>query len=374
MQSLVLLIWLGLCAAQDARQRRIANLLTLGVGALALVYLLYCGTTWMGAAAEQGGWACLVALAFTLAEVDEIIEDLLSAFALSLPVVLIVAALGGWWTSGRTLGGFRDLTVAAEGIRADQLHQRIPVPAAKDEIQRLAVVLNAMLGRLQTSFEQSKRFAADASHELRTPLTIIGGEIARLLRTPNLPPEAESLAVSAQEEIGRLERISEQMLLLAKFDAGTANLPQVDLDLSALLLEACDDAELLAEASKLNIKTEIPPGVFIRGDVTHLRRLFLNLLDNAVRYNQPAGVIRCILNAVDSNVVIAIGNTGAEIPPAARENLFQRFFRSDAARARGGHGLGLNLCREIVRAHGGSIELAPAEQNWTEFRVTLPLR
>ena len=313
-----------------------------------------------------------VVLAYSLEEVDEIVRDLKIACALSLPVVLLLAALGGWWISGRALTGLRELTASAESIRADQLHRRIQEPRAKDEIHRLVDVLNSMLGRLETSFRQSKRFAADASHELRTPLTIIGGEITRLLRIPDLPSEAEALALSAQEEIGRLQRITEQMLLLAQFDAGTANVPHVEIALSELLRDACEDAELLAAARDLTIDTDIAPGVAVNGDPNHLRRLFLNLLDNAVRYNQPAGKIRCTLRTNESTVVISVGNAGPGIPIEARRNLFQRFYRSDTARTRGGHGLGLSLCREIVRAHRGEIELEPSQPGWTEFVVRLP--
>lgn len=316
-----------------------------------------------------------IVLAYSLEEVEEIIGDLLLAFGLSAPVVLVLSAVGGWWISGRALRDLRHLTAAAEDIRADQLHRRIPRSEAKDEMQRLADVLNSMLGRLETSFEQSRRFAADASHELRTPLTIIGGEISRLLRTPGLPPAAEVLALSCQEEIGRIQRITEQMLLLAQFDAGTANVPHVQVSLSDVLREACEDAELLASAGELTITFTIPGGVTLLGDPTHLRRLFLNLLDNAIRYNRPGGVVTCGLSVNGSKILISVGNSGAGIPPEVRPNLFQRFFRSDAARTRGGHGLGLSLCREIVRSHGGTIELAePDRAGWTAFLVTLSIQ
>lgn len=316
-----------------------------------------------------------LALAYSLEEVRDIFQDLLIAYALSLPVVLVLAALGGWWVSGRALSPLRDFTATAEDIRADQLHRRIPAPPAQDEIRRLAEVLNAMLTRLEKSFAQSQRFAADASHELRTPLTIIGGEIGLLLRTPNLPREAEEMALSVQEEVSRLQRITEQMLLLARFDAGTVTTAHADVDLSQLVQLACEDAELLASsAGSVTVTSEIGPDIHVRGDETHLRRLVLNLLDNAIRYNEEAGRVSCTLTTHSEFVVLTVGNTGPAIPAEARPNLFQRFYRTDAARTRGGHGLGLSLCREIAHAHQGEIELSmPGKPGWTEFAVRLPV-
>ena len=342
--------------------------------------LAHSGTDTMRAAG--GGWRMralplgdrVVVIAHSLEEVNMIVQDLLLAYALSLPLVLLLAAVGGWWVAGRALAGLREFTVAAETIGAGQLHRRLPVPPVNDEIRRLAEVLNAMLARLQTSFEQSQRFAADASHELRTPLTIIAGEVERLLRAPELPRSAEDKLLSLQEEINRLQRIAEQMLLLAKFDAGTTGAAHAELDLSELVHAACEDAELLAPAHELSIASDIAPAIRVQGDRLHLRQLVLNLLDNATRYNERHGKVHCTLKATGGVVHLRVGNTGPGIPAAARGQLFQRFFRTDAARSRGGHGLGLSLCREIARSHGGEIELAPASAPaWTDFVVTLPL-
>lgn len=312
-------------------------------------------------------------LAHTLAETKEIIRDLLVAYGMLAPVVLIVAAVGGWWVAGRSLAPLRALTTAAENIRANHLDRRVPVSAANDEIRRLADVLNAMLGRLEESFQQAQRFAADASHELRTPLTIMHGEIERLLRTPNLVLAQEETLLSLQEEISRLDRITEHLLLLARFDAGQAPVARNRVDLSALARAACEDAELLADARDVELETAISPGLVVTGDDGHLRRVMLSLLDNATRYNLPGGKVRCALRASAAGVELRVRNTGPGIPEAARPYLFQRFFRVDPARARGGHGLGLSLSREIARAHGGRIELnAAVEPGWTEFVMVLP--
>lgn len=315
-----------------------------------------------------------VALAYQLKEVLEVVDSLLISYALSLPVVLVVAALGGWWVAGRALEPLRGLTAAAESIKVDALDRRVPVTSPEDEIQRLATVLNAMLARVERGYRQAQRFAADASHELRTPLTIMHGEIERLLRTPELPSATEGKLLSLQEEIARLDRITQQLLLLARLDSGDFPLARSPFDFSDMVRAACEDAELLAAGKEITVTTEIAAGVILSGDAANLRRVVLTLLDNATRYNEPKGQVRCILTAQASEKVeLRVGNTGPGIPPDSRRQLFQRFFRADPARQRGGHGLGLSLAQEIVRAHGGQVYCnAEAATGWTEFVVILP--
>ena len=329
------------------------------------------GESWRVTALRTG--QTTVVLAHTLSEVNEIMRDLLFGYAVLFPVVLIVSALGGWWAATRALAPLRALTVAAENIRADHLDRRVPVYPANDEIRRLTEVLNAMLARLEQSFRQAQRFAADASHELRTPLTIMHGEIERLVRTPGIDPGHEEKQLSLQEEIGRLDRITEHLLLLARFDAGQVALARERVDLSALVQTACEDAEMLADARDVELSTSIAADVCVGGDQAHLRRLVLTLLDNATLYNTAGGKVHCALDRKNGRVELRVRNTGPGIPAAMRPRVFQRFFRVDPARGRGGHGLGLSLSREIAHAHGGEIELgAGAEDGWTEFVVTLP--
>ncbi|MEO5960819.1 MAG: ATP-binding protein [Opitutaceae bacterium] len=330
--------------------------------------------------AQGGAWrletlhenGTTIVVAYSLEEVQEIVDHLLIAYGLSLPVVLLIAAFGGWWVSGRALAPLRTFTAAAESIGAAQLDRRVPVPAAEDEIRRLAQVLNAMLGRLGQSFEQARRFAADASHELRTPLTIMSGEIERLLRTPGLNSGHEQKLLSLQEEIGRLDRITDHLLLLARFDAGSVAVRRERIDFTALVREVCEDAELLADARGIELHYAAEPGLAVVGDDAHLRRAMLSLLDNATRYNEPGGQVRLTLQKCGDTVELRVRNTGPGIPAGKRAQLFQRFFRVDAARSRGGHGLGLSLSREIARAHGGELALdVNAGSGWTEFVLTL---
>ncbi|WP_414659977.1 ATP-binding protein [Horticoccus sp. 23ND18S-11] len=369
--------WLAIAIFDDARVMRRSDKLPEAVARAALRYSGVhtqqdaAGEPWRIVTVNRPGKA--VVIAHTLSEVNEIIRDLFTGYALSLPIVLLVAAGGGWWMSGRALAPLRALTAAAEGVQASQLDRRVPVGAADDELRRLAHVFNAMLARLQTSFQQAQRFAADASHELRTPLTIMHGEIERLLRARGLERGPEEKLLSLQEEIGRLDRITEHLLLLAKFDAGNPSMTLRPIDAGVLVRAVCEDAEILAEAHQVSLETDIAAGVWILADDAQLRRALLTLLDNAARYNLSGGRVRCLLARRGPVAELRISNTGAGIPVEGRPHLFQRFFRGDPARSRGGHGLGLSLCREIVHAHRGEIELAAASPaGWTEFVVTLP--
>lgn len=312
---------------------------------------------------------------YDLEEVHEIIHDLIVAYAFSLPVVVIIAAFGGFWVSRRALMPVHDLTLAAESVQAGSLDRRVPVPAANDEIQRLSVVFNAMLERLEKSFEQAQRFAADASHELRTPLTVIRGELEELIRADYDPRAHQLKLVSMQEEIDRLQRITENLLLLARLDARQTVLPSQTISLGSLVSDVMEDAELLAAAKGVSMEKGDFAEVDVAADPTHLWRALLNLFDNAVKFNFPDGRVTCRITVQDGNALCEVGNTGEGIPESLRGRLFQRFFRADASRGKiSGHGLGLSLSREIVRAYGGELQLVDRGQpGWTHFVLSLPI-
>jgi len=236
-------------------------------------------------------------------------------------------------------------------------------------------VLNGMFDRLQRSFEQATRFTADASHELRTPLTIMRGQLEDALRSGPNTAEQERLLFDLLEETSALQKTAENLLLLTRFDAGKNPLQRRPLDWSALVAEAGEDAELLAAPRHLKIETEIAAGVRVLGDATLLRRVLLNLIDNAVKYNRADGRVRLTLGLANGLATVTVANTGPGISPERRPALFERFYRpeSDRNRDTGGSGLGLSLCREIVTAHEGTIALGLTATDWTEFVVRLPV-
>lgn len=316
-----------------------------------------------------------IVLGYDMIKVHGVLQDLVIAYALSLPLVVVVVAIGGWWATGRALAPFRKLAHTFEGIQSENLAQRVVEHPAKDEIQRLASSFNALLGRLEKSFIQTRRFAADASHELRTPLTIMRSEVEQILGQPDLPPGPQAALVSLQDEIARLDRITEQLLQLARFDAGQIVLNKTALHYSRLLEEACEDAELLASAARVTLDFDVEPDLRVVGDAHHLRRLFLNLLDNACKHNQPGGQVRCWLKQDNGYARLRVANTGPGIPAEVRRRVFERFFRADPSRPNTrGHGLGLALSWEIVELQGGQLTLAEASApGWTEFEVRFPL-
>ncbi len=330
---------------------------------------------------EHGGWRVrsfivanrTVVVSYDLEEVHDMVLELLMAYALALPLAGLVAGLGGWWVAGRALKPIRNLTSAADQIRADNLSARVPVPAARDDVAHLAEVLNAMLGRLERSFRQAERFASDASHELRTPLTIMRGVIEAMLRDEQYSPNAERRLVSLQEETDRLERITGNLLLLARFDAGESRAAHDPVDFSNLVGEACDDFVAMASAREVTLEATIAPQIVVQGDNDLLRRLILNLLDNATKFNVAGGRVRCSVTSSDREARLVVANTGPGIPAEMRPRVFERFFRADLARERAGHGLGLALSREIVRSHGGDLQLSSESVNgWTEFVASIP--
>jgi len=313
-------------------------------------------------------------IAYDLYDVSDRISDLIFSCFLALPFASAVAALGAWIMAGRALAPVRAATETAASIKAGALNMRLPAATAADEIGRLTSVLNEMLERLEQSFHQAGRFAADASHELRTPLTIMSGEIDVLLARKKLDAETAVGLVSLQEEIARLNRITEHLMLLARFDAGNEMEIRESLNLSDLVTEACDDAEFLTSAHRLRLETSIAPNIKVIGDPSQLRRVLLNLLDNACKFNIPGGYIRCLLLTNEEQALLTVSNTGEGIRPELRPRIFERFFRADKARVKAGHGLGLSLCREIMRAHTGEIKLKEdTGDGLTAFVVMLPL-
>jgi heavy metal sensor kinase len=306
-------------------------------------------------------------------ETGELIFDLTSAYAAALSVAVLVAALGVWWITRKALQPLQQVAAAAEQIDAKALSRRLPEPQARDEVGRLVQVLNRSFDRLERRFEQATRFSSDASHELKTPLTIMRGEIEAALKAEQDNPEIQSLLESLLAETQRLCDIVEKLLLLSRADAGTLTLTKEILDFSAICHELVEDAEILAKPKRITTEFDISPGVEVLGDESYLRRVLLNLLDNAIKYNVEGGSLSISLTKSDALAVLRIANLGPGIPKEHETRVFERFYRADPSRSSStsGSGLGLSMCREIVAAHGGQMWLDQPGSGWTAFIVTL---
>ncbi len=315
-----------------------------------------------------------VRLAADSGPVEQILSTLWATCFMALPVVLLSMWLGAWWLSKRVMRPVEELAEAASEIDARTSDRQLPVTGTSDEIGHLTDVLNDMFGRIRESFAQARRFSADASHELKTPLTIIRGEVEAALRADNLTPQTEKTMLDLLEETGRLINIVEGLLLLSQADAGKLQFDLRPVSLTTLLSEIVEDIEILASPREIEVETDFQQNVLVEGSAQFLRQVALNLFDNAIKYNVDRGHIRAVLSIHNGLAVFYIMNTGPSIAEEDRVRIFDRFHRGDRSRDRttGGQGLGLSICREIIRSHGGDITLEPAAPGWTKFQLTLP--
>jgi signal transduction histidine kinase len=267
----------------------------------------------------------------------------------------------------------RVIASTAEQVTARGLDQRIPLSNEDPEISRVIVILNHMMDRLEKSFQQATRFSADASHELRTPLAIMQGELENALQEALPGSKEQQVFSNLLEESHRLKTITSGLLLLARADAGQLKPALERVDLASMLEAILEDARVLAEETQLEFDVKITPGIVVQADPALLRTALLNLLGNAVKYNEPGGKVLANLELRENRVLLTIGNSGPGIPEADKDRIFTRFHRVDTARQRqvDGIGLGLSLAREIVMAHGGELELQESRPGWTSFQTRL---
>jgi heavy metal sensor kinase len=296
-----------------------------------------------------------------------------------IPVVIAIACIGGAWLSGRALKPVNDITAAAHTISIENLAERLPVPPTGDELARLTEVLNTMFARLESAVKTLSQFAADASHELRTPLAVIRTTAELALRRARTP---ESYRESLQEvaaEAERMTRLVEELLILARSDAATAEMPLAAVDLREVLTEVCDEMRSLAEMRQIRIEAAFGAShagavAMVAGNRPALHRLFLVLLDNALKFSRPGGEVILKVESSDSRVAVSIQDFGVGISENDLPNIFQRFYRADGARTGGGHGLGLSLAKSIARVHGASIEVHSTEGVGSRFEVSFVAR
>ena len=284
-----------------------------------------------------------------------------------------LAGIGAWWTSRRAMRPLDRIVATAQHLTASELDRRIPSGPRDDrEFAQLIDVLNGMMDRLQTSFEQAARFTADASHELKTPLAVMQVTLHDALRRSTAGTGAHDELESLARECARLKGITHSLLLLSQADAGKLPLTRERYDLSRDLARLVEDADALCEQAGLRCEHEVAPGVHIDADRALMRHVFQNLLSNAVKYNRPDGLVKIALTAGDGHVEFTIANTGPGIPAEAQPRLFERFFRADAARTSEGAGLGLNIAYELARANGAELRLLESTDDQTRFEVQMP--
>ena len=302
------------------------------------------------------------------------LTQLRHAYLLALVATLAVACVAAWYLAERALRPVTTLTDAAQRVTARGLSQRIPAMARDREFNRLIVVFNEMLDRLESSFQQATRFSADASHELKSPLARLQAELEQALESASDGSPEQAVYGSLLEEISRLKAIVQKLLLLSLADAGRLRLHLEPIDLGAMVENVVEDCR--AQAPELTIRVDCQPGLTVQADPELLEQALQNLASNAIKYSGEGGTIEFQSHGDATEAEIRVTNTGPGIPEAHQPRLFERFYRGDPARSTRieGVGLGLSLSREILRAHGGELLLESSAPGRTVFvaRLRLP--
>lgn len=325
---------------------------------------------------RQGKAFAVLQAGTSFAEMQALLDSLTMLSLVLVPAALLLAGVGGLFLTNRALRPVRALAHAADNLHADDLSQRLPVVGA-DEFAHLAETMNGMLGRLETAFtqltnsiEHERRFTADASHELRTPLTAIKANTSLALRTERTPAEYCATLRAVDQAADVMHQLVQDLLLLARSDSGQLAVQCQPVDPRKLLEHAV--AALPSAPIPVQIAAESDTAIW--GDPTHLQRLMVNLLENAVRHTPAEGEVTLSAQASNGGVVVTVADTGEGIAPEHLPHLGERFYRIDAARARmhGGTGLGLAICRSIVDAHHGTLQIASTPGQGTRVTITLP--
>lgn len=315
-----------------------------------------------------------------LEEVEEELESVRQPLIAAGFLSLALAGIGGWFLARKSLAPVVAMAGSARRISAESLEQQLPVVNPRDELGQLATTFNELLARLHSAFAQQRRFMADASHELQTPLSVMHTAAGVTLKKQNRNEEEYREAIQMMDEqTQRLTKIVKDMFTLARADAGRYPLQKKSLYLNDLLDEVGRAAKVLARNKEISLEVSNLPDAVFHGDADLIRRLMLNLVENAIKYTPPGGSVRASLTLAHERYHFAVSDTGPGVPEEARNRIFERFYRVDKARSRsedaangGGAGLGLSIASWIAEIHQGSLSLAPSNPPGATFIASLP--
>lgn len=308
------------------------------------------------------------------AEVEDAIRRLLITLGIGSVLLIFVGAALAYSVTSRALRPVGEITALARTISEQDLHRRVNVRAPDDELGELVRTFNMMLERLESTFGSLHRFTADASHELRAPLSVMRSQVEVALNRPREPADYERVLRSVLDQVQHLTRISDQLLLIARADAGELHPEKEDIDVVDFIHELALPWQAAAETRRLEFAVEVPDAGELRADPELTRRAIDNLLDNAFRYAPELSTVRLAVRQEGLNWVFEVSDEGPGVPAEQRERIFERFARGDSARTRigGGAGLGLALSSAIATAQGGGLELVDRPGPGATFRLRLP--
>ena len=322
-----------------------------------------------------GGHTVVLRVSRSEERVREELSEVLMVLMVGLPLVVALAGVAGYVLARRALAPIDHLASEAQRITAERLHERLRVPNERDEIGRLTGVINQTFARLESSFDQLRRFTADSSHELRTPLAVVRGIGEAAVADRRSPAEYEEAIGSMLEEVDRMSTLVDTLLRLSHGDAGTIRLKRESVDLDQLARDIVASLGILAEERNQKVTVTAASDVTVLADRLVLREAVTNVLDNAIKYGPIGSTVTISVARDATDSVLAIADEGPGIPDEHRERIFHRFFRLDEARSRegGGAGLGLAIAKWAVEIHGGRITVNGRQGGGAEFLIRLPL-
>jgi heavy metal sensor kinase len=312
-----------------------------------------------------------------LSVIEEGLRRLRRDFLAGVSLILLFASLGGYFLARKSLSPIALMNEQTQRITAENLSSQLDVANPRDEVGGLAATINALLARLNAAFQEQQRFIADASHELRTPIAVLRGETEVALEQERGTAEYKESLALIKDEAERLSRIVENLFILARQPVDASAIVKLPVRLNDAVADCVRAAQVLAtqKGLRFNVGGSLTE-VKLNGDDEMLKRMLLNLLDNAVKYTPTGGEVNVTLAPQNGTALIIVSDTGIGIPASAQPHIFDRFYRVDKARSRalGGAGLGLSIARWIVEAHDGKLSVESSPGHGSTFTVELPLK
>lgn len=320
---------------------------------------------------ESGPRTLIAVVGATTSDRAEALSGIASAFAVGAPFALVLAAGVGYLLARRSLAPVEDMRARAQEITFEGAVERLPTPAARDELRTLAETLNAMLERIETALQRERAFVSDASHELRTPLAILKSEIDLVRRTGGTKQELEASLDSAAEEVDQLVRLAEDLLVIARADQGRLPVKRDSVEIRPLLERVRSRHVESTKRQRAEIVVEADAVGRFGVDPLRIEQALDNLLDNALRHG--AGTVRLSAErSLQGELVLTVSDQGPGFPPGFEAEAFERFTQGSGARSNSGAGLGLAIVRAIATAHGGLASIAQGSSTGTVVRMVLP--